>query len=297
MNESSKRLLLGSAMWGWSVEESAVFDLISTFSERGGIWIDTAVNYPINKNPSEFGRAIQFISTWLARSGGGETAILVKVGAKENTGSDRSDLSPDALWSEVARLRRLLGGALRNVSIHWDNRGDGAHDRVRINETLSVLRDLHSEGLEIGLSGVRFPLLYREEAPDLGDKWWIQVKENVLTAEARERYRAHFPNAKYLAYGINMGGFTFDRREARGSAMLRGLEFTDEAVNEVRKKMNAALKTTPAPTTLHDFTLLNAYRSEGLSGVIVGPRTVSQLRAVMDYWSLLDEVNGAGAGI
>lgn len=296
MSKFSKRLLLGSAMWGWSVERSEVFDLISTFTERGGIWIDTAVNYPINKEPADYGRAIQFISDWLCHSGRTETAILVKVGATENTGGDRSDLSPEGLWKEVTRLRGLLGGALRNISIHWDNRGDDAHDRARINETLALFRAFLSEGIEIGFSGVKFPDLYREGAPDLCDKWWIQVKENVLKAEARARYQAHFPGAKYLAYGINMGGFSFDQGEARGSAALRGLEFSADVVNEVRKKMDAALKATPAPVTLHDFTLLSAYRAEGLAGVIVGPRTVSQLREVMDYWTLLDAANGAGVG-
>lgn len=292
MRKSSKRLVLGSAMWGWSVGEGDASDLISTFTERGGVWIDTAVNYPINKRPADFGKAIRFISNWLSRAQRDGVAILVKVGAKENTGSDRADLTPDGVWSEVRRLRGLFGETLRNVSIHWDNRGE--EDRVRIRETLSVFRSLHSEGLEIGFSGVRNPILFCEEAPDLSDKWWIQVKENLITTEARERYSSLLPEARYIAYGINMGGFSFGSRSSGSSAALRGLEYSSDVVEEIQEKIKLAQGLVPAPTTLHEFTLLHAYKAEGLAGVIVGPSKASQLRGAMDYWALLEEVNGSG---
>jgi aryl-alcohol dehydrogenase-like predicted oxidoreductase len=56
------QLLLGTAMWGWTVSRPTCFDLLDTFYAAGFRQVDAAVNYPINKNPDDSER--QNTSCW-----------------------------------------------------------------------------------------------------------------------------------------------------------------------------------------------------------------------------------------
>jgi hypothetical protein len=144
--------------------------------------------------------------------------------------------------------------------------------------------------MEIGFSGVRYPDLYREEAPELCSAWWIQVKENGLTQDARIRYQSIFPDARFIAYGINMGGIKADPPSALSSVALRNIARPDSLMLELDQALSQAQLEAVPPSNLNELALRQAYLNRLLSGIIVGPRNLEQLDSTMNYWRALDRI-------
>ncbi|WP_180984220.1 aldo/keto reductase [Castellaniella caeni] len=268
---------MGTALWGWGVERAQAFALMDRFASLGGRIVDTASNYPINKCPQDYGRALAWIAEWQAANADAGLSVLVKVGGVRNDGSPETDLSPGTIQRLADQLQGQLNGALGALSIHWDNRGDTAADHEGIAQTVEVMSRLHAQGLSIGLSGIRHPHLYRQAAPALADQWWIQVKENMRTRQARLAYETHFPHARYLAYGINMGGFKLERASGQSSLALRGIHIEETLGDWLAQVIHQEGALRPAPETINDLALLTACLNPRLYGVIVGPRNVEQL--------------------
>jgi aryl-alcohol dehydrogenase-like predicted oxidoreductase len=292
----AKRLVLGSALWGWTVIKEDVFSLLDRYVERGGTWIDTAVNYPINQAPADYGKALSWLDTWLLSRGPASISIILKVGAVDNMGSPLLQLAPQNLTDVVDEWKARFGEALRCVSIHWDNRGSGLEDRSEIRETLSALTSFWASGLEVGFSGVSYPEIYVQEAPQLAKEWWVQVKENYLTCEARNRLQLYFPDARYLAYGINMGGIQLGAPNPQSSVALRGVLPSPEVVTALEVLLNEAQTLHPAPADFNELAMRQAFFNPALSGIIVGPRTSRQLDSTMAYWEALERSASAPDG-
>lgn len=291
-----KRLVLGSALWGWALDQHQVFNLLDRYIARGGLWVDTAVNYPINKQKADYGKALAWLGDWLQARGSAPISVILKVGAVDNMGSPDTQLTPQHVMDEVNVWRTRLGNTLTLVAIHWDNRGSTPADRVEIRETLSAFSDLKASGLELGFSGVRHPEIYRQEAPQLAKDWWIQVKENASTEEARTKLQSFFPEAHYLAYGLNMGGIKAEAPSAQSSTALRGISPSQELVKTLTAKLEAAYKLHPAPADFNELAMRQAFFNQALSGIVVGPRTGQQLDATLDYWQALVQADTAQNG-
>lgn len=290
LNPNHKVLLLGTALWGWGVDQPEAQALLNRYAERGGVLVDTAVNYPINQRPQDFGLANRWVADWMACEDAQALKVLGKIGATDNMGSPVPDLSAAALRRAAQNYQYMFGDALAVLAVHWDNRGDAPEDLDAINETLGVLDELNQQGLAIGFSGVRHPELYRQLAPQLAEKWWIQVKENAQTRAARSAYKDYFPEARYLAYGMNMGGLKATPAQADSSMALRGIT----RPNALAEKLSAFLKSdhgiVPAPQNFNELALLASYTNPALSGIIIGPRTVVQLDSTLDYWQSLQQL-------
>lgn len=277
-------LVLGTALWGWGIDKAEAFAMADLFVAKGGRLIDAATNYPINRNPDDFGKASGWIAEWLRLNPGTGLKVTAKIGSIDNTGGPANLLGPSFIGLSVGFLEAQFHDALAIVAVHWDNREDPAE----IEGTLDSFREIRRRGFGIGFSGVKRPDLYASLAPDFATDWIIQVKENLRGRQAREHYSPHFPDAQYLAYGINMGGLKLEGAAGPGSSMsLRGIDIPAEELDRVRSFLERHRTLSVAPSSMNEVALLNAYFSPGLAGVVTGPRNAGQLEHTMDYWSRL----------
>lgn len=290
INPDNKVLLLGTALWGWGVGRPEAQAMLSRYAERGGVLVDTAANYPINQRPQDFGLANRWVAEWLAQGNAPALKILGKIGATDNMGGPDPDLSIAAVKRAAQHYQQMFDSALEVLAVHWDNRGDAPGDLEAISETLGLLHEFNQQGLAVGFSGVRHPELYRQLAPALADQWWIQVKENAQTRAARAAYQGHFPKARYLAYGINMGGLKATPAQADSSMALRGLTRPNALATKLSEFLQSDHGIVPAPQNFNELALLASYTNPALSGIIIGPRTLKQLDSTLDYWQSLQQL-------
>lgn len=284
LTHSGKSLVLGTALWGWGVDQATAFQIADIFRARGGLLIDTATNYPINRNLVDFGIASTWVAEWLRLNPDSGVHVLAKIGSIDNSGGPSTLLGSSFIDLSVSFLEAKFQEALSIVAVHWDNREDAA----AIVETLDRFRAIRQCGYGVGFSGVSRPDLYRAAAPDLADQWVIQVKENLQTNEARARFSSHFPNARYLAYGINMGGLKLDGQFGANSSMaLRSIDTPAEARSRAAALFDVHRSLSFAPASMNELALLNAFFTPNISGVIMGPRNALQAKQSMAYWDRL----------
>lgn len=278
----SEKLILGSALWGWGVDTASAHSILDTYYSCGGRWIDTAVNYPINGKKKDFGRANKIIRDWIRANPGTEIQVFCKIGSINNSGDPETALKK----ADILLSTELLGGCffehLSGVGIHWDNRSD--IDSIK--DSLCAMDTLYESGFDIGFSGVKHPEHYSTAAPGLLNKWRIQVKENISTSEAREHYEKFFPEAKYIAYGINMGGIKMASPEKDSSVSMRKLQ-EPEQTNYLREIVNKKILT-PAPENLNHLALASIWANPNLSSLIVAPRNTGQMLDTIKFWRKLE---------
>lgn len=280
-----KCLILGSALWGWGTDKDTVFRLLTRFTDLGGVVVDTASNYPINKRPEDYGRAVLWLAEWLNVNPDRPLQVLLKFGALDNLGNPDCDLTPATLEQQADRYQKLFGNHLVNLSIHWDNRSES--DKTAVAETLDVFRHFRQQGLSIGFSGVKHPDLYREIAPDLANDWCIQVKENLQSDSPRLHYSAAFPLGRFFAYGINMGGVKPNSNSASSSVSLRGIRHPQQLTDRLNHLLASEHGMEPPPASFNDIAMLFAYCNSALSGIVIGPRNIDQLENTLSYWRKL----------
>lgn len=284
--QSGHGLVLGTALWGWGVEKAVAFEMLDIFVAEGGRLIDAATNYPINKKREDFGKASAWVEEWLKQNPGSGLRVMSKLGSIDNSGGPASLLGSSFVGLVTGFLEAQFQDALSIISIHWDNR----EDPESIGDTLSAFREIHGRGFGIGISGIKRPDLYRQLAPELAAAWTIQVKENLLNQQARNHYLPHFPDARYLAYGINMGGVKLEGPPGADSSVnLRGINIPDEDLSRIRRFIEKHKALRFAPASMNEVALMNACFTPGISGVIAGPRTADQLRQTMTFWNRLHQ--------
>ncbi|WP_054112468.1 aldo/keto reductase [Marinagarivorans algicola] len=278
-------LVLGTALWGWKVNKEEAFSLLDSYISLGGRLIDTAVNYPINKKSEDMGLAARWIGEWLAVNPSADIEIWYKLGAIDNLGSSEVGLSYDQLSRALCKGQEILHKKISIVGVHWDNRA--IENFTEIKDTLRFFRGQAEQGYKIALSGIKSPHLYNKAWPEGADNWFIQVKDNVLTSDARKHYSACFPRAKYYAYGINMGGVKSSALPTRGSSLaLRGLAPQD-VVKRIEALINKERVQAFSPKNLNEFALMRAFLIPQISGVVLGPSSVKQLEQSAFYWKNL----------
>ena len=90
-------------MWGWSIDRSNCFKLLDYYYEKGFREVDTATNYPINKNKVYFRYAENTIQDWVKTNGVNNLKVIIKVGSLSNDGSTEINLNKSFLF----RLNRM----------------------------------------------------------------------------------------------------------------------------------------------------------------------------------------------
>ncbi|UUT11187.1 aldo/keto reductase [Pseudomonas zeae] len=287
LTPSEKQLVLGTALWGWGIERDQAYHLLEQFLLSGGTMVDTATNYPINKRSEDFGLAVRWLADWAEHNADSNLALTVKIGSRDNMGSPDVHLAPDDIARASDILMGQFGSALSCVSIHWDNRSDDDVHGATVAQTVEAMYKLEQQGLAIGLSGIRHPEAYYKANPSLSQKWIIQVKENFKTHAARSSYEAWFPDAKYLAYGINLGGLKTEVSKTNSSMELRNINIPQAFTEKLVDFINAPHEFEPRPTTLNELALAASFVNPALSGIVIGPRNTDQLDSTLTYWKSL----------
>jgi aryl-alcohol dehydrogenase-like predicted oxidoreductase len=288
LTQDNKKLVLGTALWGWGIDRHEAYVMLENFLLMGGQFVDTAMNYPINKQEGDFALAVRWIADWVKCNQKSDLALTVKVGSSDNMGSPDVKLSPDDIEQAASTLLRQFDCSLSCISIHWDNRSDD--DCENIVQTVQAMSRLNQAGLRIGLSGIKHPELYLKADASLAEKWIIQVKENLMTRKARETYLPWFPEAKYLAYGINLGGLKSEVPEVGSSINLRKINIPQSFTEKLIDLIHSKHEFEPRPTSLNELAMAALYLNPALSGAVIGPRNLDQLKNTLGYWESLKKM-------
>lgn len=283
-------LLLGTAMWGWTIPETRCFELLNAFYAAGFRQIDTATNYPINKRPEDFRRAETILKSWTDAHGVTDLGIIVKVGSINNLRSPEHNLSKSFLLMNLDDYRAKFGSNLDMLMVHWDNRDDAA----AIGQSLEALDEARRQGLKIGLSGIRHPEIYADLNQQFQFDFHIQFKHNLLQSDY-ERYKNFHGSNRFIAYGINAGGIKLDASayHADSSLSARGGDITQEPpiaapLRAIIAEANAT-DDRPAIESMNHCGMIFAYHSPDVAGILVGPSKVSQLEDTLNFYQHLHQ--------
>ena len=284
-----KPVCLGSAMWGWSVNESTAFELLDYFYDKGGRYVDSALNYPINNKPEDYGAASLIIGKWLKKNNVHDLKLMMKVGSLNNDNSPNNDLTPEALEKPVAQLIEVFGDNLYSLMIHWDNRdiqGD-------ISNSLQYLQGVCEQiNCRLGLSGVRYIDQYKSALLATEIKALdIQVKSNFLyqgetyylpISEALVNY-----DIRIWGYGISGSGLKLDASEYKKDSYVSLVRSTDYhkkmlSVEQI-KCMKTFIEQTPHVNNIYHISILIAENNPSLYGYMISPSKVSQLSDSINF--------------
>lgn len=283
-------LILGTAMWGWTVDKEDCFAILETFYQDGGRRVDTATNYPINKNPADFRRAEKLLAEWCAAHQIKDLEIIVKVGSLNNLMTPDQNLSPSFLMICADEYENLFAENLACLMIHWDNRPE-AED---IDRTLSTVLELGRDRWETGLSGIKHPEVYASviAAHGLG-KVPVELKHNLIYSDY-ERYAPLHERAAFIAYGINAGGvkLTTGGYSSKASLLARGGQ--PDTHQKLQQQLSDLLLTferdypgITLPRKMNHLGMLNAAYHPGISSILLGPSRVEHLQ---DSFSWLQQL-------
>ena len=225
MAKNIPTLLLGTAQFGWTTERKVAFELLDAFYESGFRQIDSATNYPINKNANDFRAAELILQEWLRTHGIKDMRVMMKIGSLNNLRTPDCNLSRSFLLMSLENYRNQFRENLDTLMIHWDNRDNIS----QISETLYTLNAIQKEGFSVGISGIKNPELYAEANQKYDLDFYIQIKNNILQSDF-ERYSSFFKNKKYIAYGINAGGLKLNTSEysEKSTLAIRGGDVSNQ---------------------------------------------------------------------
>ena len=289
---SNKSLILGTAQWGWTVDRETAFRQLDAWLAAGHKCLDLATNYPINKNPNDFRKSEKIVQEYIQAHGLTNLDITMKIGSQDNMRSPDINLEPSFILMMAMEYRRLFGGNLKGIMVHWDNRAD----KKAIAKSLDALASLQeTEGIRPGLSGVRHPEVYVEASREFDLSFDIQFKHNIIQSDL-QRYAAFFSKDqdeparhRFFAYGLNAGGIKLEGPYPAQSTFLARAGDPEKVVpllNQVREllpKWTTAFVRPPVRTMNH-IGLIYAGLNPTITGLVLGCSSVAQLQETLDFW-------------
>ncbi len=280
-------LMLGTAMWGWTVDKARAFQLLDAWYAAGQRKVDTATNYPIDRNPAHFRLAERFLAEWIIANGVSDLRVNIKVGSLNNLHTPDHLLTRSFLLMMLDEYSYLFGDNLHTYMVHWDNRDD----EKQIEETFQAFEEVAARGIQPGLSGIRHPGIYASLNSSFKFDFDIQLKHNVIQSDV-PRYAAHFSGRCFYAYGINAGGLKLrEAYDEKSSIKARGADpgkFAGklQRIREVIAQANQN-KNRPPLNAMHQVGLIHATYHPQMKGVLVGPSKPAQLESTLDFFRSL----------
>ncbi len=280
-----KELILGTAMWGWSIPPERCHQLLERFYDAGHRWVDTATNYPIDKNPEHFRLAESILLEWVRAHGVHDLKIIVKVGSINNLFTPENNLSKSFLLLNLDHYANLFGENLRTFMIHWDNR----NEEGPISETLEALAIASEKGLRPGLSGIRHPEIYARLNERFHLDFQIQLKHNPLQSDY-PHYAPFHGSPCFQAYGLNAGGVKLRAQDYRADSSLRlrkGDAFfqnlsLEENFGKVIEDANKVLDR-PRLSTFNHLGMIHAWEHPEIGWLLIGPSRMEQLDGSLHF--------------
>lgn len=281
-------LTLGTAMWGWTMPKTTCFEILDFYYERGFRKIDTATNYPINKQPEDFRRSENILLEWIKTHGVQDLETIVKVGSVNNLRSPEHNLSKSFILMNLDDYRHKYDSNFNMLMIHWDNRDN----KEAIQETLEALDEARKLGLEIGLSGIQHPDIYKELNKTFQFDFHIQFKHNILQSDYN-KYKVFHGNGRFMTYGMNAGGIKLESKDYTESSSLKARGGNIEQEHPITSRLQQILTkanenaTRPALNTMNQIGLLYAYYSPDVESLLIGPSKLSQLKDSLEFYMQL----------
>lgn len=281
-------LLLGTAMWGWNVSKERAFQLLDYFYEKGFRQVDSATNYPINKNPANFRRAEIILQEWVEANGVQDLQVMMKIGSINNMRSPEHNLSKSFILMNLEDYRFKFGKNLHTLMLHWDNRNDEA----AIRESLEALDIARKEGLKIGMSGIKHPEIYAKLNEEYKFDFCFQMKHNLLHSDY-QRYKAFHGKRRFITYGINAGGLKLDVKNYDENSSLKTRGGDIEKVPPIVEKVNEVIrianqnKERLALNNFNQIGMLYAFYSPDILGILLGCSRLEQLKASIGFLEVL----------
>ncbi len=275
-------LILGSAMWGWTVAESTCFRLLDDFYAAGFRGVDSATNYPINKIPSDFRRSERILQEWIRVHGVKDLRITMKVGSLDNLRSPDCNLSKSFLLFCMESYSALFSENLDTIMIHWDNRDSIAG----IADTFSGLKEIVRNGYRVGLSGIRYPELYASQNQSEKLDFSIQIKHNLLHSDY-QRYAPFHGERRFFAYGINAGGLKLNPGAYHENSSLKVRGGDVATPPSLLAPLAEFLKNAAPFHTLNDLAMLYAWYHPDMAGLLLGVSGTEQLKDSLNRYETL----------
>ena len=281
------QLILGMAMWGWTIPKENCFRLLDTFYKAGHRALDGATNYPINKIPDDFRKSESILLEWINTNGISDLEIMMKVGSINNLRSPDHNLNKSFLLLNLDDYLHRFGSNLHTFMIHWDNRNSEAE----IRQSLEAFETARDNGLELGLSGIRHPELYAALNEVFRFDFSIQIKHNLLYSDY-PRYAAFHGKAGFITYGINGGGLKLRSKEYKTGSTLKVRGGQPEVLQPMQKALEELLNQyqNSTKTPVQNFNhcgMTFAYHSPDVKGILIGPSNVEQLKDSLDFYHKL----------
>ncbi|HFA50830.1 MAG TPA: hypothetical protein ENJ95_17620 [Bacteroidetes bacterium] len=285
-------LLLGTAMWGWTTTKETVFQLLDEWYSQGFRQVDTATNYPIDKNPEHFRLAENILLEWIKANGITDLRLMMKIGSVNNLFTPEHILTKSFVLMMLDEYQNMFGSNLETMMVHWDNRDV----KAEIKETFEALETIENRGLKVGLSGIKHPEIYAELNEGFNLGFSIQVKHNLLQS-AYPHYAPFHRQRRFIAYGINAGGIKLDAAKYAENSSLRArggdVENEPPIVAKIRgeiKNFNEK-KDRPAISAFHQIGMINAFYHADIQGILLGASKLGQLRESIGFYRVLQEVD------
>lgn len=285
--------ILGTSMWGWTISKTTAFQLLDFFYANGQRQVDTATNYPINKNSADWRKSENILAEWLNAHGIADMKIWSKVGSLDNQMSPHHNLTPSFLYLAQDYYQNLFKSNLHTIGIHWDNRTD----QKAIEATFTALSKINKDGLHIGCSGVQQPELYVAINKNYDLKFRIQLKNNLLQSDYHRYAPFHNNGSEWIAYGINAGGLKLATNRYRTQSYLKTRGGDPLQIHPIIPKIQTILAQTnqhidrPPLITFHEVSLLYNYYQKGINGVLLGASSKEQLENSLEFINRLKQVN------
>jgi aryl-alcohol dehydrogenase-like predicted oxidoreductase len=285
-----KKLILGSAQWGWTVAADAAFRILDAWLKTGNRAVDGATNYPINRNPADFRRSEKILLEYIAAHGLRDLKLTLKIGSMNNLRAPDVNLSPSFIAMMAEEYLRLFDGNLEGIMLHWDNRADAAAIRASL-DSLSSLYGRYR--LQPGLSGIAHPDVYAELLPEYDFKFDIQLKNNILQSDLPRFQPLLGQGHRFFAYGINAGGIKLEGGYDAHSAFLARGGKPDAAaavLATLQKRLPGFSKTPGRPpvTNMNHIGLIYNLLNPNLNGVLIGVSSLKQLEETLDFYKNIE---------
>lgn len=281
-------LILGTALWGWTVPRARAFALLDHFYRSGFRQVDAATNYPINKNPEDWRRSEQILEEWIKAHEVRDLEVIMKVGSLNNMRSPEHNLTRSFLLLNLDEYQARFGESLHTFMLHWDNRAESEE----IEETFQVLTEVRRRGLQPGLSGIRHPEQYAGLNREFHLLFRVELKHNLLHSDY-PHYAPLHGEASFLAYGINAGGLKLNPGEYRSDSSLRVRGGDTESRHPVLPELEDVIrqanrkKGRPAVSAFYQCGMCFAFHSPGIEGIILGCSTETQLKESLQFYRQL----------
>ena len=283
-------LCLGTAMWAWTISKKMAFSLLDSWYGQGQRCVDTATNYPINKEAADFRKAELWLKEWIEANGVKDLRIMVKIGSMSNDGSALNNLSPSFLSINHQHYTDLFGQQFDCMMLHWDNRSD----KTAIEESVRCMEVLCKDKQSLGFSGIKHPEAYLPVLRSLQQKPFLQAKHNVFQSHL-DYYKDLVEYTNIIAYGLSGGGIKLKEESYKNSSSATERNVDLSAIEKQVKDINNKLAdfNTKYPRSsvdnMHQLGMLLASLDDRVSGLLIGPSKTAHIQDSLDFATKIEQ--------